>query len=81
MAKNVVITGVSSGIGRASLDLLHKKGWNIFGSVRNQSDADNLSKIYPDRFNPLLFDVQNHEEVVKSSKVVFALKEDQLIFY
>jgi NAD(P)-dependent dehydrogenase (short-subunit alcohol dehydrogenase family) len=71
MAKNVVITGVSSGIGRASLDLLHKKGWNIFGSVRNQSDADNLSKIYPDRFNPLLFDVQNHEEVVKSSKVVF----------
>ena len=71
MAKNVVITGVSSGIGRASLNLLHKKGWNIFGSVRNQSDADNLSKIYPDRFNPLLFDVQNHEEVVKSSKVVF----------
>ena len=71
MAKNVVITGVSSGIGRASLNLLHKKGWNIFGSVRNQSDADNLSKIYPDRFTPLLFDVQNHEEVVKSSKVVF----------
>ena len=71
MAKNVVITGVSSGIGRSSLDLLHKKGWNIFGSVRNQSDADNLSKIYPDRFTPLLFDVQNHEEVVKSSKVVF----------
>ena len=71
MAKNIVITGVSSGIGRASLDLLHEKGYHIFGSVRNQADADKLSKIYPDRFTPLLFDVQNHDEVVKASKVVF----------
>jgi len=71
MAKNIVITGVSSGIGRASLDLLHEKGYHIFGSDRNQADADKLSKIYPDRFTPLLFDVQNHDEVVRASKVVF----------
>ena len=71
MVKNIVITGVSSGIGRASLDLLHEKGYHIFGSVRNQADADHLSQIYPDRFTPLLFDVQNHDEVVRASKVVF----------
>jgi NAD(P)-dependent dehydrogenase (short-subunit alcohol dehydrogenase family) len=71
MAKSIVITGVSTGIGRASLDLLHEKGYHIFGSVRNQADADKLSKIYPDRFTPLRFDVQNHDEVVKASKVVF----------
>ena len=71
MVKNIVITGVSSGIGRASLDLLYEKGYHIFGSVRNQADADKLSKIYPDRFTPLLFDVQNHDEVVRASKVVF----------
>ena len=71
MVKNVVITGVSSGIGRASLDILHTKGYHIFGSVRNQADADKLLRIYPDRFTPLLFDVQNHDEVVKASKVVF----------
>ena len=71
MVKNIVITGVSSGIGRASLDLLHEKGYHIFGSVRNQADADKLSNIYPDRFTPLLFDVQNHDEVVRASKVVF----------
>ena len=71
MVKKIVITGVSSGIGRASLDLLHEKGYHIFGSVRNQADADKLSKIYPDRFTPLLFDVQNHDEVVRASKVVF----------
>ena len=71
MVKNVVITGVSSGIGRASLDILHAKGYHIFGSVRNQADADKLSKIYPDRFTPLRFDVQNHNEVIKTSKIVF----------
>ena len=71
MVKNIVITGVSSGIGRASLDLLHEKGYHIFGSVRNQAVADKLSKIYPERFTPLLFDVQNHDEVVRASKVVF----------
>lgn len=71
MTKNVVITGVSSGIGRASLDILHAKGYHIFGSVRKQADAEKLSKIYPDRFTPLQFDVQNHDEVVKASKVVF----------
>ena len=71
MAKSIVITGVSTGIGRASLDLLYEKGYHIFGSVRNQADADKLSKIYPDRFTPLRFDVQNHDEVVKASKVVF----------
>jgi len=71
MVKNVVITGVSSGIGRASLDVLHAKGYHIFGSVRNQADADHLSQIYPDRFTPLQFDVQNHDEVVKASKDVF----------
>ena len=71
MAKSIVITGVSTGIGRASLDLLHEKGYHIFGSVRNQADANKLSKIYPDRFTPLRFDVQNHDEVVKASKVVF----------
>ena len=71
MAKNVVITGVSWGIGRASLDILHENGYHIFGSVRNQADADKLSIIYPDRFTPLQFDVQNHNEVIKASKVVF----------
>ena len=69
MEKNVIITGVSSGIGRATLDILLGKGYHVFGSVRNQADADELTKIYPDRFTPLRFDVQNHDEVVKASKL------------
>lgn len=71
MVKYIVITGVSTGIGRDALSLLHKKGYNIFGSVRKEADAKKLSESYPERFTPLIFDVQNHDEVVKAVKVVF----------
>ncbi len=71
MVKYIVITGVSTGIGRDALSLLHKKGYNIFGSVRKEADAKKLSESYPERFTPLIFDVQNHDEVVKAAKVVF----------
>ena len=66
-----MITGVSTGIGRATLDLLHQKGYHIYGSVRKEEDADELSAIYTTRFTPLRFDVQNHDEVVKASAIVF----------
>ena len=71
MVKYIVITGVSTGIGRDTLSLLHKKSYYIFGSVRKEADAKKLSESYPERFTPLIFDVQNHDEVVKAAKVVF----------
>ncbi|MDA0779520.1 MAG: SDR family NAD(P)-dependent oxidoreductase [Bacteroidetes bacterium] len=71
MNKHIVITGVSTGIGRDALDVLHKKDYHIFGSVRKVEDAERLAKKYPDRFTPLIFDVQNHDAVIKASKVVF----------
>lgn len=71
MVKYIVITGVSTGIGRDALRLLHKKGYYIFGSVRKEADAKKLTESYPERFTPLIFDVQNHDAVVKATKVVF----------
>lgn len=71
MTKNIVITGVSTGIGRATLDLLHQKGYRIYGSVRTKEGAEELSSIYTSRFTPLRFDVQNHDEVVKAAAIVF----------
>lgn len=69
--KYIIITGVSSGIGRDTLHLLHSKGYHVFGSVRNELDAKKLTKCYPERFTPLLFDVQDHDAVVKAAKMVF----------
>ena len=71
MVKYIVITGVSTGIGRDALRLLHKKGYHIFGSVRKETDAKKLSETYPERFTPLLFDVQDQNAVTKATKAVF----------
>ncbi len=71
MAKYVLITGVSSGIGRDALRLLHEKGYHIFGSVRKAEDAEALTQSYPKRFTPLLFDVQDHDAVKKASELVY----------
>ena len=71
MKKNIVITGVSSGIGRDALRLLHQKGYHIYGSVRKEADAKSLTEAYPQRFTPLIFDVQDQNVVNQEAKVVF----------
>lgn len=71
MLKHILITGVSSGIGRDTLRLLHSKGYHIFGSVRKEADAQKLTLEYPERFTALIFDVQDHDAVVNASKIVY----------
>lgn len=41
-AKVVVITGVSSGIGRAAAELFAQQGYRVFGTVRNLATAEPL---------------------------------------
>ena len=54
----VVVTGVSSGIGRATAQALARTGFHVFGSVRKREHADSLlGEIGEDRFTPLVFDV------------------------
>lgn len=53
----VVVTGVSTGIGRATALLLAARGFQVFGSVRKLADAAPLSSQLGDAFVPLVFDV------------------------
>jgi NAD(P)-dependent dehydrogenase (short-subunit alcohol dehydrogenase family) len=55
--KSVVITGASTGIGWATAKLLLDRGFRVFGSVRQQADADRLKNEFGANFTPLLFDV------------------------
>jgi NAD(P)-dependent dehydrogenase (short-subunit alcohol dehydrogenase family) len=41
-SKDVVVTGVSTGIGWGTTKVLVSKGFRVFGSVRKQADADRL---------------------------------------
>ena len=61
--KAVVITGVSTGIGYATAADLVQHGYYVFGSVRQQADADRLQAELGTNFRPLLFDVTDEAGV------------------
>jgi NAD(P)-dependent dehydrogenase (short-subunit alcohol dehydrogenase family) len=68
--KSVVITGVSSGIGWATAKLLLDRGFRVFGSVRNQADANRLKSEFGANFTPLLFDVTDEAAVLAAAREV-----------
>jgi NAD(P)-dependent dehydrogenase (short-subunit alcohol dehydrogenase family) len=68
--KAVVITGVSSGIGRAAATLLAGQGFKVFGSVRKSKDAEALSELLGSKFMPLIFDVTEEGAVRASAEIV-----------
>lgn len=43
-ARRVLVTGCSSGIGRASVDLLKARGWTVVASARKPADVDELRR-------------------------------------
>ena len=45
MKKTVLITGASSGFGRATVKLFHQKGWNVIATMRSPDKETELSAI------------------------------------
>lgn len=69
----VVVTGVSSGIGRAVADVLIDRGYRVFGSVRTAADGERVARdIGGDRFSPLLFDVTDPSAIGEAARAVAA---------
>ena len=70
--RSVVVTGASTGIGWGTVKVLIGRGFEIFGSVRKQSDADRLGKQFGTAFTPLLMDVTDSEAVARAADRVGA---------
>lgn len=68
--QNVVVTGVSTGIGWGTLKVLTSKGMHVFGSVRKSEDAERLTNEFGDSFTPLIFDVTNEESILEAAEQV-----------
>ncbi|WP_461041904.1 SDR family NAD(P)-dependent oxidoreductase [Spirosoma harenae] len=68
VSKNVLITGVSTGIGYGAAKQFIGRGYTVFGSVRNQVDAERLRVEFGPLFEPLVFDVTDAEAVTKTAE-------------
>lgn len=72
--KSAVVTGVSTGIGRAIAKSMIAAGWRVFGSVRKEKDASDASAALGSDFTPLLFDVTDDAAIRReAAKVDLAL--------
>jgi NAD(P)-dependent dehydrogenase (short-subunit alcohol dehydrogenase family) len=63
----VMITGVSSGIGLGMARAFLQHGHRVFGSVRSESNANELCRSLGEGFTPLLFDVRNAGQIERAA--------------
>ena len=68
--KSAVVTGASTGIGRAITETLIAQGWRVFGSVRKEEDAAELQAALGDQSPPLLFDVTDPDAIAGAANYV-----------
>jgi NAD(P)-dependent dehydrogenase (short-subunit alcohol dehydrogenase family) len=68
--QTIVITGVSTGIGHAAAKVMIARGFRVFGSVRNQADAERVQAELGDNFAPLIFDVVDSAAIAEAAACV-----------
>lgn len=76
----VVITGASTGIGRAAVAKAVREGAQVFPSVRKQSDADSLKAEFGEAVTPLIFDVADEPAVRAGAAQVAQALGDRRLF-
>jgi NAD(P)-dependent dehydrogenase (short-subunit alcohol dehydrogenase family) len=72
--RSVLITGASTGIGRACALRLDRSGWRVYAGIRNPSHADDLASAGSERLRPVTIDVTDAATV----EAVAALLRDEL---
>ena len=68
----VVVTGASTGIGRATVLELVGAGFQVFGTVRREADAESLRQQFPELVTPLIMDLLDEDSVRAAGEVVNA---------
>lgn len=67
--RSVVITGASTGIGRATAEHLARNSWRVFAGIRKLEDGEPLKGAH-DNIQPLLLDVTQPEQVEAAVETV-----------
>jgi NAD(P)-dependent dehydrogenase (short-subunit alcohol dehydrogenase family) len=70
--RSVLVTGASSGIGRATVRRLDAAGWKVFAGVRKKEDAAALSAEGSERLEPLMLDILDPDAIAAAAELVAA---------
>src|SRR5512133_1382728 len=68
--RSVLVTGASSGMGRACAVRLSAAGFTVFAAVRKESDADALRERGSPRLVPVLLDVTKAETISTAASAI-----------
>lgn len=61
--KIVIVTGASSGLGRAFSERFIQKGASVYGLARSEKKLNELHETFGNRFQPVTLDITNHEAI------------------
>jgi NAD(P)-dependent dehydrogenase (short-subunit alcohol dehydrogenase family) len=70
--RTALVTGASSGIGRATVRRLDGAGWKVFAGVRKEEDAAALRAEGSERLEPLMLDVLDPDAIAAAAERVAA---------
>jgi NAD(P)-dependent dehydrogenase (short-subunit alcohol dehydrogenase family) len=68
--KAILITGSSTGIGKACAVHLDKFGFKVYAGVRKQADGDNLKKEASENLTPIILDVTDAESIESTVSII-----------
>jgi NAD(P)-dependent dehydrogenase (short-subunit alcohol dehydrogenase family) len=76
--RSVLVTGASTGIGRATVLRLDAAGWRVFAGVRRESDAESLREAGSERIAPLILDVTDPAQIAAAAQRIEAETDGRL---
>jgi len=70
--RSALVTGSSTGIGRATALHLDRAGWRVFAGVRKEEDAEALRAAGSERLTPVILDVTDADQVAAAAQLIEA---------
>ncbi len=68
--KSVLVTGASSGIGRACVRAMDERGWRVYAGVRHDADARALAQDNSPSLRPVRLDVTVAPEIEAAARLI-----------
>jgi NAD(P)-dependent dehydrogenase (short-subunit alcohol dehydrogenase family) len=68
--RSVLVTGASTGIGRATALRLDADGWRVFAGVRREEDGESLRAAASERLTPVMLDVTDAGQIAAAADLI-----------